>query len=74
MVSLKEWVGIDKSQKKVFLNNKYYTQKYRCSNDLRIENSLMMDGHGREQKTARDKAGKLIKNQILTHFLGKGTN
>lgn len=40
-------------------------QRHGCLSDRRIKNSLMVDGvHDIEEKRARDKAGKLIKNQI----------
>lgn len=45
--------------------NKYHMQRHECLNNLRIVNSLMVDGvQDMEEKTARDKDGKLIKNQI----------
>lgn len=51
---------------------KHHMQRYGCLSDLRIATSLRVDGmQGMEEKTSRDKSGKLITISEPT-FLGKG--
>lgn len=48
--------------------NKYHLQRHRYLNDVRISNSLVVNRVQSMEKTARNKARKLIENQIWTFF------